>query len=813
MDPCAALVTLLAVTAPTRKTIRGALALVFALCLACGCRAVVPRAPAVPAAAEDALERALDRAFLAQAGAVADTGETALLLGEAEAVAPDWWALARARQDEERREAGALSTYTHALEAWSAAAHDARAAYLCGRIEGAAGRALFEYAAQLDVANFWPWHGLAQLALTRGERADARRLERRALERARSDYERLLAYDTLLRALDPERRDRDARAVLAEAADALCDALPVQRARLEMLRARTSLEAADPSLRERAWRLSRDLLLGEQLALRDRAELFAAVARMTSIDPVRVHQLRAIHARWPAPLRRSVELGSEPREPRGARAQHFARGRPVAALAAYLDALPERVRATCLDGAAALEAAQRFEAAAEVPARADAARALSQALLRLGWHAEALEFARALAPADVATALALEQRALAALALDRDVTDAFALLESRGGGESDEPRGPAVPITRVLHEIDGAARAWWPGLEQDRAVPDVLASPRCSFGALGELVHPGPWFDPRDERAGRGTAGTAVDGLARLAASVGRFALLGRALVVGTDGCWMARIGAQRERGEQFGTRWAGTTVFCDGGSFRIRPSRAGAEIAGLAVHEGYWLDIGALRDWAERIEREAALARAQVGREPALPARGARDAARRLLGARGDGTRAPWLGESRRVRAAWAADRARASQPRATLEELLDAVSRHEEAHLCDRTRLWPPWRHPGRALEFLAASGFTPIGIQQQLELRAELSALCLVDDPRFVLAAMLELAEQGDDGRTEHAHAYDALARELVAELERALERPEGGPASIDPTREAQWQLHRLAPEELRALARAVAARHGL
>ncbi|TAJ23480.1 MAG: hypothetical protein EPO68_03045 [Planctomycetota bacterium] len=832
----AAIVRLLGVALPTGKSIRAWLAFACVLLLASGCRSAAVRAAAVPASAEDALERALDRAFLVQAGAQADGPEIAALLAEVEGAAPDWWALARARQDEQRRAAGALTAYAHALAAWSARPDDARAAYLCARIEGAGGRALFEHAAELDAASFWPWHGLAQLALGRGARAEAQRLERRALARARCDYERLLAYDTLARALDPQRHDRDARDLFEEVAQELGDALPAQRARGEMLRARTQLQATDPGARDLAWRDARDLLLGERLSARDQAELFGAAAQSAVGDAERVNQLRAIHARWPATLRRAVEVQPDARgeaTPLEHRRASFARGSPVAPLAAYLDALPARVRATCLDGAAALDAARRYEASrtsaaggtaaasGDAATGGDAARALSQSLLRLGWHAEALAFAQSLAPSQPLLAAALELRARSALALESDVVTAYSVLDPGPASEAAGPRGPEVSIARVLRLVDGAARAWWPGLDQERAVPDVLGSPRRGFGALGELVHPGPWYDAGDERAGRGSAGTAVDGLARLAASVGRFALLGRMLVVGTDGCWMARVGAQRERGEQFGTRWSGTTVFCDGAAFGIRPARTGAEIAGLAVHEGYWVDLGALRDWALRIDREIERARAQSGRALVLPPRGAHRESRRALGSKsGAGTRAdpgavraPWLGESRRVRAAWAADQQRAASQTSTLEHLLEAVSRHEEAHLCDRARLWPPWRQPRRALEFLVAAGFTPGGVQRQLELRAELSALCIVDDPRFVLASLLELAEQGDDGRTAHAHAYDELARALVAELESALARPDGRPAAVDPALEPQWQLHRLAPEELRALALSLARRNGL
>ncbi|MBM3977623.1 MAG: hypothetical protein FJ299_11615, partial [Planctomycetes bacterium] len=592
--------------------------------MAGACRAPLARQPSVPIEAEAAFEQALDRAFLVRSGALAADEHGSALLAVAERLAPDWWAVARARQDELRRSDGALAAYTLALERRTADESNAQAAYLLARLEGAGGAALFERSRVLAPRDFWPWHGLAQLALGRDDRAEAHRLERRALERARSGYERVLAYETLLQCADALREPASVDELRNAAERDLSDALPLQRARLRARCASVFLAHPDPARREQAWSQARDLLLGETLSARDQIGLFAQWLRLFGGDEGRLVQLRAIHARWPATLRHSAELpdeagSAEPQE----RAAAFARLEPSRALSTYLDALPSRVREACLDGQLALDRALRFEAAGEPDARDEAARQLSVALLRLGWHAESQAFARALVraaesagePTRAAGAQKLLHRAESALALERDVLDAF---DAHAAGRpfvlsrhaaSDKALPRSALIADVLARLDRVTQAWWPGLLVDAAQPSMQESPMLDFSPLGVLVHPGPWYGEADERAGRGTQGGEVPGLARLAAALGRFALLGRALTVGSDGCWMTKVAARREAGEQFGTRWSGTTVFCDGARFPIGPARAGAEIAGLAVHDGYWIDLASLRAWAARIDAGRAIA------------------------------------------------------------------------------------------------------------------------------------------------------------------------------------------------------------
>jgi hypothetical protein len=837
-------VRLRVVSLPNPKTFplasRALAVLAIAVLLLCGCRTTAAGPAAVPRSAEEALERGLDRSFLLQNGALAEPWGGLSEFEEAGRLAPGWWPVERARQEDQRRREGSLAVYGAALERLQAANSGALEAYLCGRLEGQGGRGLFERARELAPRSFWPQHGLAQLEYDRNRVATAAGIEREALSCATSAFERVLAHETLVLCAEREGGIGAALVACAQGEKELAHALPTQRARLEARRAALLLRSESAAARDDGWRLARDLLIGERIAARDVPALFVAAWSAPERNAERENALRLIHARWPPSLRAALLLPTEsPRLlMREARARAFEALRPSEALESFLAELPAEVRATCTNGFEALAAARRFEARTSDSERRDAAEQLALALLRLGWHHEALRFALALRLEWSEGAALLEQRARAALALDADAVASFERLDdgvfgelvvesrlvlSEGAELQRVPhRSPPQRVEDVLGSLSTAAQAWWPALHLESERPDPGASPWISFGPLGALVHPGPWFDALDERARRGRAGHAVDGLARLAANVGRFALLGHALGVGADGCWMARIGVDRRTGTQFGVPWSGTLVWCDGALAGIRPARMGASIAGLAIHQGYWVDLEVLRMEAQRIARLEApeqLARALRSEWPReLPRRGLY-ARTRVSGAGQPGaatlSAAPWLSEGRRVRLALLRERLQAgrSAPLIGFDELVLATALHEEAHLCDRTRLWPPWQHPGTALKFLARSGLSASGIQRRLEYRAELSALCLVAEPRIVLAGLLELAEGARAAPTEHAHAYDALARDLVDELERVLANTPEELPEIDGSAEPRWQLHRLTPAHLRRLAQSLARAEGL
>jgi hypothetical protein len=101
------------------------------------------------------------------------------------------------------------------------------------------------------------------------------------------------------------------------------------------------------------------------------------------------------------------------------------------------------------------------------------------------------------------------------------------------------------------------------------------------------------------------------------------------------------------------------------------------------------------------------------------------------------------------------------------------------------------------------------------RRLEYRAQLVALCVADEPRIPLAQVLDGAEAAadGDGATAHAEAYAELCRDLVAALDERLAQGAPELAALDPGRTLVHQLHRLAPEAVRALALEVARGAGM
>jgi hypothetical protein len=147
------------------------------------------------------------------------------------------------------------------------------------------------------------------------------------------------------------------------------------------------------------------------------------------------------------------------------------------------------------------------------------------------------------------------------------------------------------------------------------------------------------------------------------------------------------------------------------------------------------------------------------------------------------------------------------------TLDELLEVTATHEEGHLCDRTRFLPLARHWPRALALLAKVGFRPAAVAQRLEYRAQLTALCSTSDPRLALVAVLRAAEAGGSDLTPHAAAYRELLSDLLATLDRELERRPRQWPQVDPDHVLAHQLHLLGPEDVRRLATLLARREGL
>jgi hypothetical protein len=172
-------------------------------------------------------------------------------------------------------------------------------------------------------------------------------------------------------------------------------------------------------------------------------------------------------------------------------------------------------------------------------------------------------------------------------------------------------------------------------------------------------------------------------------------------------------------------------------------------------------------------------------------------------------------LGEASRVRLAILRGRAEPGEDlgEMTLDELVEVTATHEEGHLTDRTRFLPLSRHWGKALAFLFESGFSGTRVAQRLEYRAQLVAICDAKDPRAPLAQALDAVEGEGLGSSAHAGGYQNLLKDFVGVLDARLEEKPHAFPEIDPSRTLVHQLHRLAPEEVRAVARRLAREKGL
>ena len=826
----------------------GSVLLLLTLLLAgCGLRREVQVEPVPTAAAALLAEgRAALRAASPRDLAAREAARAAA--EAARALAPGWIAPRRLLDDlarEELRGPEALAAHLAALEEDP---RDAASLYLAGRLEGAQGleRHRRAHAADPDLA--WPLHALGWHRLLAGDPRAAAAYAARALERARDPWERAMFAQGLARALLVAERADEAAELLREELErpGLGGA---DRVELEAWLARAELAGEEPAALERGHQralrlIAEELVTAEELrALADALQLAGALRLRGDV----VLELEAALSARAGPGREALlaELSFD----RGARhlalelwrarpdatqtpdaadprlrAARLAAGEVRAALDEWVAGLPSVVLAG--DGLPREPALRRVVAAARAGDGAPELVELGEALLAAGWFLEARGLSSHLALHDVDAALSLSGRAAGGMSLLSDLRDLVGRVDSgrpfapglpRGPGEGGEPAR-----ARRIDDLDDLLAAVELVLERPRpGVPplEIGPSPRLSYGPFATIVHPGPVFSAGDESAGRGTEGTPVGGVAGAFAALGRFALFGEALGGGgPDATILRRLAVEQRSGEHLGVPFAGTVVWCAGADVASRPARRGARIVGAALHEGYWVDVdGTREDHARWRLLEARLRAGELpadvlqGRGPRVPPDGARDGARRELGA--------GLGEGDRVRLAVLHERLLArgdapdeGGPLVTLDELLHVTALHEEGHLTERTRFLPLSRHLLAALGLLFRAGFSPEGMARRLELRAQLVALCAAPDPRLVLAECLDGLE-GGNGVTSHAGAYREIVERLVRQLDRELDRDLARHPSIDPDHRLVPQLHHLAPEALRSLALRLAQDEGL
>ncbi|MFN0008836.1 MAG: hypothetical protein ACKVXR_13120 [Planctomycetota bacterium] len=797
------------------------------------------------------------------------------LAREALASAPDWVGPARLLDDLDRQELRGVEALAARREAIARDGRNAEAFYLAGRLEGDSGEPRFERAFDLDPDLSWARHGLAWSAQRRGRLRAAISHERAAIARARDGWERIYFTSSLARFLAQAGRRGEAFAVIAERLRER-DSTAADRLGLELEGLGLAMERIGSPESEKAVRRALDLLREQDLS---EAEVEALVARLrfatlrekswklelsTALaarrSPAR-DRLRAelMLAAGPTPLalglleRARADEGTPRRAGPLMRTARFAADEPLLAIELWLEDLPSVLRdehGLPRDPLLAhiVRCARALPDRTPSPASADPWFDLADALLAAGWFREARALAGNLARADLDRALAIETRAVTGVQILEGLDEMIAGADSGGVarpasvvtdvGEPDAgqarvggtrntpiPRG-ASDLTSLLEDMGRlfarSSRVWVQPIDSRELGEGFAASPRLEYGPAGEIVHPGPRFSIEDERLGLGRAGEPVPGLARAMDAIGRFALVGElAGSDGPDGTILSRVLVEEKSGEHLGVRWSGTVAWCEGADVRSRMERLGARVSAAALHEGYWLDVQAVRgelasyrSLAAEYGAPEALARMQaVLASSGLPLESANEDHRRIERRR----MRVGLGEASRVRLAILRDAASEADGRTlgemTLDRLVVATATHEEGHLTDRTRFLPLSKHWRKALAFLLDCGLRPTRVAERLEYRAQLVALCAAPDPRITLAQTLEAAEADGGGGSAHAAGYADLLEDLLLVLDERIAENTAEWPEIDPGRTLVHQLHRLAPERVRELALLLAKEKGM
>jgi len=807
-----------------------------------------PRATPVSDEASAAFEEA--RAWARTPGAAARERARAAL-ERARELAPDWVAPQRMADTLAVDDLLGVEALAEHRAALAARPNDAVELYLVGRLEGERGGERFVAAARVDPTLAWAHHGLGWSAMTRRQYPQALQHAQRALELARDGWERTYFTQTVARyyaLADQPRRAIEVLNARLEAPDlAVIDAveLGVQAAGLELglvfqpeyasgwrraLRLLRECDLTDSEVEELVRRM-RVLRTSEATALELSLALAARPGRQRDRERARLLLDQRPSALALGLLNRAArDSGEAQRAGPVLRAARFAAGQFAVAVDEWLVDLPRVVldeRGLPRDERlAAVVAAAR---ACETVPSAATLDALGAALIRAGWFREARSVAAVLAAQDLEGALSLEDQAAAGQQLllewqrvvdwiDRDPRSTRAPWDRPTAAE---PIRSLEELLEALAPPLAAARALLPGTSDPAELAEELrASPRLRFGALAAVVHPGPRFSGADERAGLGVEGEPVGGLAAQMAELGRFALIGELAGDRPDGTILARVHVEERSGEHLGVPFRGTVAWCEGADVPSRAGRLGAEISGAALHEGYWIDIDTVRreraPW-ERAAREFIDGQGSPRARRALESRGLElvtppDKPDQRRFERRDAS--ILLGAADRVRLAVLLDRLRErGEARVPLDELVEMTAVHEEGHLCDRERFLPLGKNLLGALRLLADAGFSPAGLARRLEYRAQLVALCVAPDPRVPLVSVLQSGDSNGPSVTPHADAYRELLVDLLAVLDRDLERRPARWSMLDSGRVLAHQLHRLSPEDVREWARLAARRAGL
>lgn len=814
----------------------------LALLTACAGPSPRPTEP-VSTAALSAYREALRLDRAGEEGAAAEAWRATQL-------APDWEAPWRWLDDWQNRDLLGVAALRRHWEALERDRDDPLHLYLAARLESDLGADRFERASRVAPDSAWAWHGRAYREGVRRSYGTAAELEERALALARAPEDAAYFMSALVRFL----RQADRRGEALELLDIFLereDLGSYERLDLRVAYAELAIRADDP---ERSWRgkeLAVELLGTPGLANTHRARLLR-LDRLSMSRKVlamgshlgelgETYRLSSYLREESSPLalalnERSSAAGANPLSARALHLLAFQAGDLGAAVERWRLALPGQVLDT--EGlprdprlVRVVHAARALGSAGPEGASKRSCRELGQALLEAGWFSELRYFASRMPAGDFDLALDLDRKGRAGLDFVSAMKDIVERMDPRSGSVIRNAGGRVQVISRkpTLTNLGELLEALRPPLERVTSIlseplawpgashlgEDLTESTRLKFGWVGAVLHPGPYYSAQDQRLGRGKIGEQVPGAAAVLGSLGRVMLAGEAIGVPMDLALLRVLHVEQRSGEHLGRPWRGTVFWCDGADVAASAGRNGASLAGAALHEGYWVDVNVLRaehrrwtDLAERFEgRQEAVTAALE--QMALPARGPAGSPER-----GDAASvAPLLGEGNRVRLAVLRERGTdGGLGTVSLGELVQITAIHEEGHLCDRAQFYPLGEHLWSVIGFALRSGLSPQAVQLRLEYRAQLVALASAPEPRLALVDLLDAAEVGST-ITPHASAYTRLLEGLLSWLEDDLEaHPEAWP-QLDGERRLAHQLHLLGPEQVRAMALAMAAKEGL
>lgn len=777
----------------------------------------------------------------------------------ASALEPDWVAPRRLFDELERADLRGPQRYADYLERLAGGGRSAALLYLLGRWEGVSGLRRFEAARALEPSLAWVPHAFSVDGQLRGRLVPPLDQARRAYELSRGSYERSFFGRRLVLLMDRVGRKDEGDALIAELLD-VAEPGSVDQVELRVEQLRREFLKFKPEAAERAFQKLLTLLSSVRLTPVELDVLLRGVRSVPGRSELsREHLLREALLAGPnrawldgledelfeggvaEQITRALQLSERPTA-RDLRIAKFSAGQPRAAVLEWFEALPSV--SSWGDGerplASSLEALhERARSSTSDPRELTGVLVWVESCLQAGWVAEAQaliawaleEFEADLGSETVVDGLwPLQRRASAARALlaemDRLVGSlaneaeswaATPLIAAEEGGPLKETLPEPESLDDVLDRLARLVELYGPDLGWDVAADAeaIRKTPLLSFNVAGRLTVPGEVFHERDELLGAGEAGQAVPGIPEVLARLGRMGLFGDAVGRAPDGTVLQRLWSGPAAGEHLGVPWSGTVIVCEGADADGARSRGAGEVAGAALHEGYWIDIEPERRGLERwrrleTERYRALDTAGVAR---LCEANVVSIPRSLRGEPGQRARLlPVLGAGDRLRLALIAERASCGE-QVQLAELVEVTAVHEEGHLLDRTRFLPIGRNLGLAWGLLARAGLDALGVERRLEFRAQAIALACCSEPRLPLIQLLDAAEVDARRPTVHAAAYSQLLAEFLRVLDARLEADSEFAPGIDPEAYLVHQLHRLDGSEIRAVAEDLARAFGL